>query len=585
MTRSERVLEGAAVWGSFYRENVDKFVEEYLHVNLHLFQRIVLVMMFWSTTMVFIASRGLGKTFLSAIYCVVRCILYPGTRVCIAASVRSQSINVLEKITQELVPRSPELRAEIDWKETTINATKAMISFKNSSVIKVVTAGETARGNRANVVLVDEFRLVNKDTIDTILKKFLTLTRQPDYRALSKEERKREWRKEKNLTMYLSSAYWKEHWAYQKCVDTLKAMVNPRRRQFVCSFPYQLPIAEGMLDPEFVADEMADSDFSEIKFSMEMEALFFGSSGSNFFNYDSVVRNRYIKYPMLPDKLSIKLKDNAKIRIPPKTNGEIRIMSADIALMSSSKHNNDATAVWIDQMLPTKAGRYSNSIVYGNAYEGLRTEEQALVIRKLFDEYSCDYLVLDTNGIGLGVYDSLSGDLDDPETGEIYPALSCCNDDNMAARCTVPGARKAIWSIKGSAQFNSDCAVLLRDALHNNRIRLLVNEYDGEENLSALKGYNNLTPAEKMALQMPYIHTTLLINELTKLQHEQVGSRIRVFEQTGMRKDRYSSLAYCYYVATQLGIKESRRHNKGSAEVSMYQIRAPKRHTDKGGAW
>ena len=187
--------------------------------------------------------------------------------------------------------------------------------------------------------------------------------------------------------------------------------------------------------------------------------------------------------------------------------------------------------------------------------------------------------------IGLGVFDALSGDLDDPETGEIYPALSCCNDDNMAARCTVPGARKAIWSIKGSAQFNSDCAVLLRDALHNNRIRLLVNEYDGEENLSALKGYNNLTPAEKMSLQMPYIHTTLLINELTKLQHEQVGSRIRVFEQTGMRKDRYSSLAYCYYVATQLGIKESRRHNKGSAEVSMYQIRAPRKHTDKGGAW
>lgn len=187
--------------------------------------------------------------------------------------------------------------------------------------------------------------------------------------------------------------------------------------------------------------------------------------------------------------------------------------------------------------------------------------------------------------IGLGVFDALSGDLDDPETGEIYPALSCCNDDNMAARCTVPGARKVIWSIKGTAQFNSDCAVLLRDALHNNRIRLLVNEYDGEENLAILKGFNNLSPAEKMSLQMPYIHTTLLINELTKLQHEQVGSRIRVYEQTGMRKDRYSSLAYCYYVATQLGIKESRKHNKGAAETSMYQIRAPRRHIDRGGTW
>lgn len=187
--------------------------------------------------------------------------------------------------------------------------------------------------------------------------------------------------------------------------------------------------------------------------------------------------------------------------------------------------------------------------------------------------------------IGLGVYDALSKDLDDPDTGEIYPALSCCNDDNMAVRCTVPGARKCVWSIKGTAQFNSDCAILLREALHNGRIRLLINEFDGEENLKSLKGYNSLTPAEKMSLQLPYIHTTLLIDELTKLKHEQTGSRIRVFEQTGMRKDRYSSLAYCYYVATQIDIKESRRQNKGAAEASMYQIRAPRKHTDRGGTW
>ena len=578
MSRAQDVLEGAAIWGSFYRENVDKFVKDYLHIELHLFQRIVLVMMFWSTTMVFIAARGLGKTYLSAIYCVVRCILFPGTRVCVASSVRSQAINVLEKITQELVPRSPELRSEIDWRETRINATTAIIQFKNTSVIKVVTAGESARGNRATVLLVDEFRLVKKDTIDTILKKFLTLTRQPNYRALSPEERKAEWRKEKNLSMFLSSAYWKESWAYQKCIDTMKAMVNPRRRQFICSFPYQLPIAEGMLDPEFVADEMADTDFSEIKFSMEMGAEFWGASENAFFNYDAIVRNRRIKYPMLPGNLSSKIKDNTKIRIAPKANGEIRIMSADIALMSSTKHNNDATAVFINQMLPTKAGRYSNNIVYGNAYEGLRTEEQALVIRKLFDEFSCDYLALDTNGIGLGVYDALTRDLDDPETGEIYPALSCFNDEKMAARCTVPGARRVIWSIKGSAQFNSDCAILLREALHNGRVRLLINEFDGEDALSELKGFKGLNPAERLMLEMPYIHTTLLISELTKLQHEQTNGRIRVFEQTGMRKDRYSSLAYNYFVATQLEIKETKRHNKSAGERQLFAIRAPKKH-------
>ena len=91
MTREERIMEGAAIWGAYYRLHPDKFAEEYLHIDLKLFQRIVLIMMFWSTTFVLIACRGLGKTFISAVYCVIRCILYPGTKICIASGTRGQA--------------------------------------------------------------------------------------------------------------------------------------------------------------------------------------------------------------------------------------------------------------------------------------------------------------------------------------------------------------------------------------------------------------------------------------------------------------------------------------------------------------
>jgi hypothetical protein len=101
---------------------------------------------------------------------------------------------------------------------------------------------------------------------------------------------------------------------------------------------------------------------------------------------------------MLPDKLSTKLSNSVPVRIPPKQNGEIRILSADIALMSSKKNHNDATAVFINQMMLTKARRYTSNIVYAASYEGMHTDDQALVIRKLFDEYQCDYIVLDSNG-------------------------------------------------------------------------------------------------------------------------------------------------------------------------------------------
>ncbi len=577
MSRYENVMNGAAYWGAYYRHNPDKFAKDYLHLKLKTFQKILLVMMFWSTTFVLIACRGLGKTFLSAIYCVTRCILYPGTKVCIASGTRGQAINVLEKIIYELKPISPELCAEINEKETKINGTNAQIVFHNTSMIKVVTASDTARGNRCHVLLLDEFRLISKDTIDTILRKFLTLRRMPRYEALTEEERLKEYSKEKNLTMYLSSAFYKDNWSFMKCLDTLKAMVDPSRHQFVCGFPYQLSIKEGLLDPELVADEMAESDFSDIKFSMEMEALFYGSADGAFFDFDSISKNRKIKYPMLPERIANKLNNNQAVHIPPKQPGEKRLVSIDVALMSSRKNNNDASGIFVNQLLPTKAGRFINNIIYTDSNEGLRTDDQALVVRKLYEEFQCDYIVMDTMGLGLGVYDCLAKDLPDPETGEIYPALSCCNDTEMALRCTVPNAEKVIWSVKASERFNSDIAYLLREGFRSGRIRLLVNEYDADEFLSELRGYQSLTPSEKLEVQMPYIYTSLLINELVNLQYKETGGKnVKVQEKSGMRKDRYSSLAYNYYVAIQLENKYNKKKNNDTIGVEAFIIKPPK---------
>lgn len=578
MSRIAKITEGAARWCAYYRANPHRFAKDYLHLNLHLFQKILIIMMNWSSTTAFIGSRGIGKSFLSAVFCVIRCILYPGTKICIASGTRGQSINVLEKIMLELKPLSPELAAEIDEKQTRINGTNAQIVFKNSSYIKVVTASDSARGNRANLLLLDEFRMIAKDVIDTILRKFLTQKRMPRYEELTKEERKKEYAKEKNKTMYLSSAYFVDHWSYLKCTDTCQFMLDDSKRQFVCGLPYQLSVAEGLLDAETVADEMAETDFNEIKFQMEYEALWYGNTDGSFFDYNSISKNRRIKYPMLPDKLAAKVNNSQNVKIQPKQNGEIRILSADIALMSSRKNNNDATAIFLNQLLPTKAGRYTSNIVYADACEGLRTDDQALLIRKLFDEYSCDYLVLDTSGLGLGVYDCLSRDIVDPETGEMYPAISCCNNAEMAARCTVIGAEKVIWAIKASAQFNSDCAFLLREAFRSGRIRLLASEYEAEESLGELRGYNSLSPAERMQLQLPYIHTTLLIDELTKLQHEESGGKVKIYEKTGMRKDRYSSLSYNYYVAIQIESKLSKKQSVNATSSDAFVIKPPSYH-------
>ena len=581
--RYQRILNGVSLWAGYYRANIHRFAADYLHLELKWFQKILLFMMNICLSAVYIGSRGQGKTWLCAIYCCCRAILYPHSKICLASGTRGQAFQILEKIQTDLVPMSPELKEEIDWKASRFNGTQAIVFFKNGSFIKVVTSGESARGNRAHILILDEFRLIDKDTIDTILRKFLSSKREPLYLELTKEEKIRQKEKEQLQTLYFSSGYYQDHWSFAKSADTFVRMLSGRK-EFIAGLPWQLAVDEGLLDMEDVEAQMSEADYNEIKWAMEMDAMFWGAGDGSFFEYDSVSKNRHIKYPMLPASLAEKLagsKNAALVRIPPKQQGELRLLSADIALMSSKKHANDATAIFINQMVPTKSGRYTNNIVYTVSMEGVRGEDQALLIRKLYDEFDCDYIVLDTNGVGMTVYESLSKDLVDPDTGEQYPALSCCNDQTMAERCTVIGAPKVIWSIKAGAQLNNDCAVLLRDGFRSGRIRLLINEYEADEVLSEISGYAKLNPPEKLKLQMPYINTTLLIDELVRLQHDESGGKVKISEKAGMRKDRYSSLAYNYYVAIQLENRMQRRSSAAGSLTDKFRIKPPSSYHGK----
>lgn len=60
-SKSERMMNGVAVWTSFYRENPHRFVKDYLNINLKIFQMILLYAMMHYHTFVFIAARGMGK--------------------------------------------------------------------------------------------------------------------------------------------------------------------------------------------------------------------------------------------------------------------------------------------------------------------------------------------------------------------------------------------------------------------------------------------------------------------------------------------------------------------------------------------
>lgn len=575
--KSDKIMNGVNTWASFYRANPHRLARDYLGLKLKKFQQIIICMMFRFVNCIYLASRGNGKSFLLAIFCCLYCILYPGTTICLASKTRIQATEVIEKIDKILAPKSANLRLEIA--KTQLNQSEAYVLFRNGSIVRVVTATDSARHNRATVLVVDEYRMVDKTTIDTVLRKFLTAPRHPGF--MDKPEYA-DYPAERTKELYASSCWYKAHWSYELLRSYVVNMIRGRS-YFACSMPYQLAIKEGLLDRMKVEDEMSETTFNSISFRMEMESLFFGQGDGGLYNFDEIDKNRRIELPFYPERKELKLTDK-RLTIPHKQNGEIRVLSADIALMSSSRNKNDATSIFLNQMLPMANNKYLSNIVYTENNEGLRTDVQALNIRRLFDEFDGDYLVIDVRGLGLGVVDTLMSDIYDPINGKTYGALSCVNNPEIAARCSVSGAPKKIWAIQGSPEFNSQCALGLREALKQGLVRLLISEYDAEEVLQSIKGYASLNPEDILEYKLPYTHTSLLVTELINLEYETRNNVIRVKEKPGMRKDRYSSLSYNIYVAKAIERDMAILNSKKSIENIVFNFRSPKlRKNNRGG--
>lgn len=132
ISKSEKLMSGIALWTSYYRLFPHVFVKEYLGITLKLFQSIILYFMMHDNYVVYIASRGQGKTWLTAVFCVVRCILFPDTKIIIASGRKSQAREVIDKI-DDMRKGSPNLMREISDLKSSLN--DASVEFHNGSWI------------------------------------------------------------------------------------------------------------------------------------------------------------------------------------------------------------------------------------------------------------------------------------------------------------------------------------------------------------------------------------------------------------------------------------------------------------------
>lgn len=568
--KTERTMNIIAERCAYYRANPSRFIEDWIP-NLHLktFQKIILWAMAHNDMFYIIASRGIGKTYLMAMYGVYKCILFPYTKYVCCSYTFKQGKEIILKVTDDFMQKSPLLRNEIS--KYSVGQNDCAIYFKNGSWMRVVVAAESSRGVRSTVLATDESRMVNQKIVDTVLRPMNSAPRQPGY--LSKPEYAYLKDREVPQEFYLSSAYYKQSEMYEKVKAYTANALDPNLKFFVCDLPYQLSIKEGILLRQTIENEISEATFSDVSFMMEREGLFYGSAEDALFDFKVLNKCR-----VLNDSLhDLEYYRNNNLKIPEKQRGELRVLSVDIALLASKKHDNDSSSIMIHSCIPTANHNYIDNVVYIDSKEGLLTEELGLLIMRYFYQYNCDYIAIDANGVGQSIVDYLiGGDRFDPVYGQSYACMDIINNAELSERCKVKGSAKVIYAIKANAKSNNDMALALRAGLQNGYINLLIDDTNIDDKLSKMRGYSKLSEAEQAKLRLPYIQTSLLINELINLTHDVSNGLIKVKEKSGMRKDRYSSLEYGWYVVQELS-KKLKPKNTTTDLTKYISVRAPKR--------
>jgi hypothetical protein len=548
-------------WITFWRRNPSRFVQRYFGITLYLYQHIILYLMDIFPSICIVAARSAAKSFIIAVYACKEAILRPGSLIVVASATKKQArLIVSEKIAKEILPRSPLLQQEI--KTIKDNQNDIEVKFNNGSSIVVLVANENVRGYRATVFIYEEFRMIVKSIIDTVLSPTL-FQRQIPFRIKYPDEYKE--LKEEPKEIYISSAWYKSHWMWDYMKLVTRDMLG-KGKSVLIGMDYSIALKHEIKTRDFLVKERKKLD--RVAWTIEYENQMVAENAHAYFTYDMLNKNRVLKRPFYPRKNEDVLsKVKAKHTIP-KQAGEIRIVACDIAPEGGT--GNDNSVFTCIRALPeskeykvsdtsgdhieVKQG-YRRQVVYMEPQAEFETTKQAIRIKQLFADFEADYCVLDTRNAGVAIYDALAKVLYDVDRNVEYEPWTCMNDDKLKARIVIAGQKEAVFSVKASLELNSKIAVSMRDSLNNRMIELMVSNQEGVEELQRLyPEYASADVDTQLFYERPFLETVALINEMIGLEYtvQNQTNLIKIEERPGARKDRYTSVSYGNYFVSLL---------------------------------
>ena len=553
--RVQAVLPIIRQYVAFWREYPDIFVEflcgENPH-NFHLFfyQRVFLraAMRHRYTYATF--PRAYSKSFLSVLVLMLRCILYPGSHLFVTTGGKEQAATIAKEKADELCSLIPGLNNELDLSRGKTKTGKDNIEliFKNGSVLDIMAAKASSRGRRATGGLIEEVILVDQ----TLLNEIIIPTMNVD-RRLSDGSRREEETINKSQ-IYVTTAGWKNSFAYEKLLQILIHQIIFPTEAVVLGGSWRIPVMEKLLKKSFVQELKADGTYNDSSFAREYESEWSGDSENAFFSSEKIDRHRELLQPEY--EYSGRSAKTAYY-----------VLGVDVGRKGCT------TEVCIFKVTPQAGGGSIKSLVNLFSFDEEHFETQAINIKRLFYKYKARKVVIDGNGLGIGLVDYMVKSQIDPDSGNLLPDFGVENDEENFYKKykTYETELDAMYIIKANAPINTEAHTYVQTQLASGKIKLLIDESQAKAKLMTTKVGQNMDATKRAEYLLPFTYTTILKDQMLNLVEENEGVNIILKQSSrGIKKDKFSAFEYGLYYIKQEEDRRKKRKRVSIADLMFY---------------
>ena len=542
--RIKAIIPAARQYISFWREYPDLFVDFMKGpdntFNLFFYQRVFMRAAMRHKYVYAVFPRAYSKSFLAVMILMIRCILYPRCKLFVTSGGKEQAAGIMKEKVKEICTLIPAFEKEIDWGRGKSMEGKDYCKyvFKNGSYFDNIAARESSRGKRRHGGLIEECVGVDGTILSEVIIPTMNISRmcmdgttQPD-ETLNKSQ------------IYVTTAGWKNTYPYEKLIQLLVWQIVQPEKSFIMGGTYRIPILMKLLDKNFIKDLKMDGTFNESSFDREYESKWSGSVEDAFFSSEVFDRNRQLNQPEYEASgRSSKL--------------AYYVLSADVGRKGCD------TVVCVFKVTPQPQGSAIKTLVNIYTLTDEHFEDQAIKLKKLFYKYNAQRLVIDANGLGIGLVDYMIKSQIDPDTADVFPDFGVYNDDELYYKKyrTSNTEQDALYLIKANAPLNTEAHTIARSNLSSGKVKFLIDERVAKQKLLNTKVGQNMKPEERAEYLKPFTLTSILKEEMLNLREENEGVNIILKQANrGIRKDKFSAFEYgLYYIKEEEDSKKKRK--------------------------